>query len=282
MSGEAAVEGLEQEVAEHYSSGTLGKRIEDGLRQAGIDPAKATRADLKPVDEFHIGGFAATRALLDQVDIAADAQVLDIGSGIGGTARYIAETHGATVTGLDLTPDFVALARRFSRTLGDDITYVLGSALDLPFEGARFDLVTLLHVGMNIADKARLFTEIARVLRPGGGLALYDIMLRDKAIEMAFPVPWASRADLSCLDAPETYRTRAAAAGLRLVAERDRGDFALTFFEELSRRVDEEGLPPLSIALTMGDAAREKVTNMVENLRAGCYAPVEMIFEKPA
>src|SRR5690606_33691687 len=110
----------------------------------------------KAVDEFHIGGAEATAALLDQLDIGPDTRVLDIGSGIGGPARTIAERTGARVTGVDLTPDFVETARSLTETVGLSADFVVGSALDLPFADAAFDLATLIHVGMNIPDKPRL------------------------------------------------------------------------------------------------------------------------------
>ena len=102
--------------------------------------------------------------------------MLDVGSGIGGPARYFASAYGCDVTGIDLTPAFVELANELtSRTgLADRVRFVQGSALALPFEAGSFDLATMNHVGMNIADKATLFAEVRRVLRPGGRFMIYE------------------------------------------------------------------------------------------------------------
>ena len=116
----------------------------------GSHPEAVTAEHLKAVDEFHIGGAEATAALLDQLAIGPETRVLDVGSGIGGPARTIAARYGARVTGVDLTPDFVETARRLTETVGLKADFVVGSALDLPFATASFDLATLLHVGMNI------------------------------------------------------------------------------------------------------------------------------------
>ena len=212
---------IERTVSGHYSTGGLLDRIKEGLAAAGIDPENPSPEDLKPVDEFHIGGVEATDAVLDQMAIDKGMSVLDIGSGIGGTARHIATRTGANVTGIDLTAEFVETATALSAMSGlsDRTRFEVGSALDLPFDDRTFDHATLIHVGMNIPDKARLMAEAARVVRPGGLFAIYDIMATgDEAI--AFPVPWASSAEGSFLAPLDAYRNAATAAGLRARASR--------------------------------------------------------------
>ena len=264
----------------HYSSGSLLDRIMDGLRRMGKDAGAVTADDLKAVDEFHIGGVQATDALLDQLPIGPQTAVLDIGAGIGGPARHMAARFGAQVTGIDLTPEFVETAERLTAMTGLTARFQVASALDLPFGGAAFDLATLLHVGMNLPDKARLFAEAFRVLKPGGYFAVYDIM-QTGAAHPAFPVPWASAAGGSFLAPPEAYRDAADAAGFRLSAERERGDFARAFFAKMAESLAKSGPPPLALPVVMGEAAPVKIANMVASLNAGDIAPVEMIFRKP-
>src|SRR5690606_32008034 len=115
----------------------------------------------------------------------------------------IAERTGARVTGVDLTPDFVETARSLTETVGLSADFVVGSALDLPFADAAFDLATLIHVGMNIPDKPRLFAEAARVLVPGGAFAIYEVMRF--GAHPAFPLPWAADASSSFLETPDGY-----------------------------------------------------------------------------
>lgn len=275
---------LETDVATHYTTDSLIDRIKSALAAAGADAARPTPDDLKPVDEFHTGGMEATEALLAQLEIGAETRVLDIGCGIGGTARAIAARYGARVTGVDLTPDYVAAAVELSRIvcLDDRVRFEAGSALALPVEDAAFDLALLLHVGMNVEDKHGLFREARRALAPHGTFALFEVMQGPEAEPLAFPVPWASRSETSFVAPLEAYEDAARAAGFAIVAERDRTEFARAFFDKVMARIEAEGPPPLGIHLLMGDTARVKIANYVENLKAGRIAPTELICRAPS
>ena len=273
-----------EDVSNHYNSGALLERIDAALREGGADPENIGVDDLKPVDEFHTGGIEATTALLDQLAIAPGMTVLDIGCGLGGTARHIVHRYGAKVIGVDLTEEFVETARALNARLHLDeaIDLHVGSALDLPLTDASADLVCMFHVGMNIADKDALFAEVSRVLKPGSLFALFDVMEGEDGLAgMAYPVPWAGSAEISHLHLPGTYRRAAHAAGLGEHTERDRSPFALDYFDRVFRMIEAHGLPPLGIHLLMGETAGEKIQNYVENVKAGRIAPTEMIFEKP-
>ncbi|MEM7641309.1 MAG: class I SAM-dependent methyltransferase [Pseudomonadota bacterium] len=274
---------LETDVARHYTTDGLMDRIDAALRALGADPDHPTFDDLKPVDEFHTGGIEATTHLLDQLDITPDMVVADLGCGLGGTARHIVHRYGATVRGVDLTPAFVAAGRALNHRLGlhERITLTDGSVLDLPWPDASADLAVMFHVGMNIADKPALFAQVARVLRPGGRFALFDVMREDDAEdELALPVPWSETADTSHVAPPGLYRHAAHAAGLRQVAETDRRAFALDFYDRVSRKIAAEGPPTLGIHILMGDTAPDKIANYLANLQARRITPVEMIFRK--
>lgn len=271
-------EPVEAKVAAHYAGAGLHERIMERLAAAGIPAGKVTADDLKPVDEFHIGGAEATAALLDQLTIGPETRVLDVGCGIGGPARMLAGRHGARVTGIDLTPDFVEAARRLTEAVGLRAEFVQGSALDLPFADASFDLATLLHVGMNIEAKPRLFAEVARVLLPGGGFAVFDVMRFGG--HPAFPLPWAEDGSSSFLETPEAYLAAAEAAGFALVARRDRGEVAKAFFARMRVQMAGKAPPVVGLPLLLGPRAQEKVGNMVAAVEAGDIQPVEMIFRK--
>jgi len=168
----------ETDIAGHYTSENLLESIKSALVTAGKNPDKLAAEDLKGVDEFHTGGVQATDDLISQLTIPNTHEILDIGCGIGGAARHIATNTGAVVTGVDLTPDYVKTAEMLSNMVGmkDHTTFQIGSALDMPVADSTFDLATMFHVGMNISDKAALFREVARVLKPSGTFALFDIM----------------------------------------------------------------------------------------------------------
>lgn len=270
---------VEAGVTKHYASYDVLARIRAGLEQMGHDPDRITPEILKPVDEFHIGGAEATAALLDKLALRPDMDVLDIGSGIGGAARMVALRHGCRVTGVDLTPHFVETARALSAMCGmaDRVRFEVGSAVDLPFTDASFDLALLLHVGMNVPDKEALFREARRVLRAGGTFAIYEVMRTGEG-EIAFPVPWAETPDLSALEPPEAYRAAAAAAGFTLTHEENRAAIALDFFARIQAQAATTAPPPLGLHALMGPTVKDKAANMLAAIRAGTIAPVQMVF----
>ena len=272
----------ETEVSSHYTHGNLMGSIRTGLAASGKSIETATLDDLAPVDEFHIGGRQATEDFLSQLGFTPEKHVLEVGSGLGGSARFVASRYGSRVTGIDITPEYVETAIELCRSFGLErlISLHHGSALATPFPDTSFDGAYMMHVGMNIEDKERLAAEVARVLRPGGVFGIYDIM-RIAPGDLAFPVPWATAPDLSALAEPRRYREALEAAGFRVAAERNRRDFALRFFEDLrARNAAAGGPPPLGLHLLMGRNTPDKVANMIANVSKGFIAPVEMIAHK--
>src|SRR5262245_32962409 len=168
---------LETAVARHYASGDLDGRLLTAIAAAGLDPDRLTPEQLAPVDEFHIGGRAATIHAVAKVVLNPGDRVLDVGCGIGGATRYLA-TMGCRVTGVDLTPDYIAAAGELARRTGlaGRIDYRVASALAMPFEDSAFDAAITLHAAMNIQNRAGLYREVARVLKPGAVFCSYDVM----------------------------------------------------------------------------------------------------------
>lgn len=270
---------IEEGVSRLYASYDVLERIRAGLGAMNLDPDHISPDQLKSVDEFHIGGGEATKALLDDLDIKSSMSVLDIGSGIGGPVRMIAQRFNCRVTGVDLTPHFVETAKTLSKMCGmaDRVDFVTGSATDLPFENGSFDLALLLHVGMNVPDKPAIFREARRVLRDKGMFAVYDVM-RSGDGDLGFPVPWADTPEYSALERPQIYRDAAKAAGFTLVSERDKSAIALDFFARIQERTQGAAPPPLGLHNLMGPSVVQKTGNMISAIKAGIIAPTEMIF----
>lgn len=270
----------ESMIAAHYTRSALADAIREGLEK--LEGRGGPLADkLSAVDEFHLGGRPATEALADALALEQGARVLDIGCGIGGTARWIAAGRGVMVEGIDLTPAFVDLGKVLTRDLGLEaqVRLRVANALALPFAEGHFDAAVMLHVGMNIADKAALFAGVARVLKPGGRFAVYDVM-RTGLGDIRFPLPWAGGPEVSFVATPEAYRRMLEGAGFAVDAEESRRDLALSLFRKMGERIAVDGPPPLGLHLVMGEDAAAKVGNVVAGLEAGIFAPVQILATK--
>lgn len=273
---------MQPDVSTHYAHGDLLTAIRRGIEALGKSVDTLTVDDLAPVDEFHVGGRRATEALFDQLHLTPEMRVLDAGCGLGGAARFAASRYRCRVSGIDLTPEYVETGTALCRWVGLDgkISLRHGSVLALPFADRSFDGAYMLHVGMNIGDKAKLCSEVGRVLKPGAMFGIYDIM-RVGSGELSYPVPWAATAAASAVAEPGQYRQALKAAGFTVVAERNRRDVALAFFEQLrASTAAVGGPPPLGLHILMGRDARDKVRNMAESTSNGGIAPVEMIARK--
>ena len=268
----------EHAVARHYAHGSLEQAILDALAAAGKDVNRLTLADLSPVDEFHIGGRLATAELAARLGLRPGMRLLDVGCGLGGPARYFASEPGCRVTGIDLSEEYAAVANSLAARAGlaGLVSCRQGSALALPFEAGSFEAATLLHVGMNIADKAALFAAIRRVLAPSGVLGIYDVM-RTGAGDLSLPMPWASDPATSFVEDAPTYRRLLEEAGFEVRQERNRRDFALETFAKMRAKSGAGRPPPVGLHIVMGADAARKVANLAGDIGRGVIAPVEMI-----
>jgi ubiquinone/menaquinone biosynthesis C-methylase UbiE len=238
-------------VEKYYGFGGIMQKIEAGISLAGEDVSSLRVDDLAPIDEFHTRGRESTLEVAGLANLKASDLVLDVGCGLGGTARYLAERYKCNVAGIDLTEEYISVGKKLTELIGlsDRVELSHGSALELPYEDESFDIVWTEHVQMHIADKNRFYAEIARVLKPGGRLLFHDIF-RGPGGPPLYPTPWAEDESISTL----------ATEWLEKVEE------SIEFCKMKVAQIESDGPPAMGTHLLMGDNAKDKLQNYLRNL----------------
>ena len=272
---------MNENIQRHYTRPDLGKRILAALNKAGKDINRLTPEDLAPVDEFHIRGRAATLELAQAARLDPTKHILDVGSGLGGSSRCIAREFGCRVTGIDLTDEYCSVATMLSERigLGGLVSYRQGDALNLPFPDGSFDVVWTEHTAMNIPDKPRLYREMSRVLKPGGTLAIYDILAGPSG-PVLFPVPWARSPETSFLVTPQELRKMLDKAGFKITNWTDTTSAARAWFVSLAERIHKHGLPTLGFHVLLGPDFQIMAENQRRNLEEGRIALAQVVANK--
>src|SRR5262245_15384094 len=275
---------LDRELLAHYNRGNLLARLNAALMEDGFDPNHPSMEALAPYDQFHGRGLEATLEIAGHMQAGPADQVLDIGCGIGGPARYFANRFGCRVTGIDLTPEFCDVARHLTRLLdlADRITFELGDALAMPFLDASFDGAYSMNVSMNIADKMAFYREIHRVLKPGAWLVLSEIAKGEGGI-LDYPTPWATSARTSFLSTPEETRHGLLGAGFDVIRLRSTLEEARAFGARSRVMVERGEKPPhRAVMLIHGEIASQAMSNTSHGLSEGRIIPIEVMAQKRA
>jgi SAM-dependent methyltransferase len=150
--------------------------------------------------------------------ISEGERVLDLGAGIGGPARTLAAHRGARVMALDPTRRFCDLNEELCRRtkLADKIEVVCGDARRMPIDDAQFEVVWTQAVWPNIDDKPAMLSEMRRVLKDGGRVALYEVVSGPASGELHYPLPWANGPAENFLISSDELRALAMSAGLQM------------------------------------------------------------------
>jgi sarcosine/dimethylglycine N-methyltransferase len=263
-------------VRNHYRATGLTERLKTALTVLGPEDQQLTPQQLGALDQFHTRGLAATAELATLAGITAGMLVLDVGSGVGGPARFLAANYGCRVTGVDLSEPFVDAARYLTERTGQSgrVSFEIANALELPFDGGRFDVALLQHVAMNIDDRARLYREIRRVLKLGGRFATFDVVLNSG--EPHYPLPWARTPATSFLLTAAATREVIEPAGFRTLAWRDDTEAAKTWIAALRA----SGPPPSpNLGVVMGPDFTQLSANLGRNLMEGRLGILTAMFD---
>ena len=271
---------VDERVSGHYGWPGLMEAIESEIRRNGIEPEDVTVAQLAPVDNYHAFRLAGTVALANAAGISAADRVLDVGGGIGGPARQLAVRFGCSVTVVDVTADYCAVGETLTRWthLTDRVSFVHASALDMPFDGASFDIVWTQHASMNISDKDGLYREVARVVRPGGRFAFFDILAGPNQ-PIHFPVPWAADPSVSFLSSPSDTRALIASEGFRETTWLTGADLKAVL-DQRDEPDPGEQEPLLDSGLLNGPASAAMSENVARNLKESRIVPAIGVFER--
>ncbi|MGE8068387.1 class I SAM-dependent methyltransferase [Pseudomonas sp. NPDC089569] len=262
----------ESDVArKHYEGGAkqqdLVTRVEQLLEALGEGPI--TSEQLAGFDQFHSGGLETTADFIDLLGLTPEMKVLDAGSGLGGPSRYTAEKYGCHVTGVDLTESFVAVAKLLAARTGMDnlLDYQVGNLLNLDLADEQFDVVYTQHVVMNIANRAQVYREIRRVLKPGGKFGFFDVLAAEDSPALSFPVPWAETSEDSVLLTDMQTRESLADAGLTVETWQDVTQELIEWFNRFQKPSAQSANQGPTLKLVMGDRFGKMAENFARNLR---------------
>lgn len=267
------------QIAAHYGRPGLLDSIQAALAAAGMSRDGLRPDDLSPIDQFHTRGREATLELARLAGLTGREELLDVGGGLGGPARMLAGTLGSRVTVLDLTPEFCEVGAELTGWVGmsDRVDFRVGDALALPFTAGRFDVVWTQHSSMNIANKPRLYAEARRVLRPGGRLAIHEILAGGGG-PIDFPVPWASRPELSFLVPEAELRAAIRDAGFQERIWEDVTALSLAWVEARLAAAA-SGPPPPGLHLVIGENMQAAFGNLRRGLAEQRLQVVEAVFD---
>ncbi len=263
------MENLNQNIENHYLKEELYEDILNRLKEQDIDVNEVKRSDIAGADEFHVRGAAVSKELAESINLEG-ATVLDVGCGLGGPCRMLADKYNCQATGIDLSNEYIRTAKELSKLvrLDSKTSFVQGDATSLPFDDNTFDVVWTQHVQMNIPDKEKLYSEISRVLKPGGHFLYYDILKKADG-EVNYPMPWASTPDMSFLFKETDMNVFLTQFGLTREQSNDQTQAGIDFFNTLVAKLKEFGPPKMGLNVLMGETTKPKLMNLLGHLKSG-------------
>lgn len=248
-----------------WPDGRLLDRVTRALALDGLDPQSLAPADLSGCDQLHVGGRRATLDLLHRAPLPAESRILDVGCGLGGPARTLAQA-GHRVLGVDLSREFCGAARVLTGWvgLGPRAAFVVGRAERLPVRSNAVDGVWLQHINMKVQDTRLLLSEAARVLRPGGRLLIHEVFSGEAPA--VYPTPWATDESRSHLIASGEFVELLQVAGFEAEQWRDLKEESEQWARKVQETLVSGARPRLGPEVVFGDGAEAMLRNLVQNV----------------
>lgn len=269
-------------IAEHYANDGIAERILSAVTATLAPGTPLTAELLAAADQLHGRGLDATKELAALLDPKAGEHILDIGSGVGGPARWIASKFNCHVTGIDLTAAFCEAADELNRAtaLTDRVSIVHGSATSLPFADRTFDRAYSHNVIMNISDKSAFYREARRVLKPGGVLALLNLIAGSVG-RPHYPAPWAASSATSFLATFEETRADLLAEGFEIIEIEDTTERSRDVRRAHAQRLEAGTAPVLGAHLVMGPRMKELQLNVIRSEEEGSIGSMQALVRRP-
>lgn len=267
-------------IENQYNVSGLFEDILKRLKDQGVDLDNLSRSDIAGVDEFHLRGVEVTKELVAEFDFK-NLKVLDVGCGLGGPSRMLADEFNCKVSGIDMSHEYIRTARKLSEIikLNGTTEFVQGDALELPYEDGLFDVVWTQHVQMNIEDKVKFYSEINRVLKNNGALIYYDIFKKNNE-DVNYPVPWANNASISYLQTIANMDSILNNLGLSKTQTTDQTEGAIAFLHELFNKIKTNAQKKLGLNVLMGSSTKEKLGNVQKALETNKIELQSGIYKK--
>lgn len=275
------MQNFKNSVIYQYTRENIYETIVKRLHEQGVEKNKITREHISSVDEFHIKGAEVSLEMAKEAELSKELKVLDVGCGIGGPARMIADVFGCSVTGVDLTNEFIRTASLLSQLVGlsGKTEFMTADATELPFEDNIFDVVWTQHAQMNIEEKEKLYSEIHRVLKREGRFIYYDIFSSEKE-DLKFPLPWADDSSISFLIKLNDFGRLMKETGFKELLRKERTSDSIDFFETVFENNKKEGSPKIGLNIFMTEQSSFKLSNLLNNLSENKLKVQSGIYQK--